>query len=198
MLLDENGKVVMWNEAAQELLGYTEEEATGKAAHEVLQGEDRFGNMFFTQAVMQMRDQDRPIKPFELHARAKDGTLKPLLCTVLTFRGKKPEQSLLLYQFNELKAHSTPVFLQTFVTTGVGPVDGGAWKRDREERSAPISRREKEVLSLLAQGHNTVAIGKQLKISQTTVRNHIQNLLQKLGVHSRLEAIVFAFRNGLV
>jgi DNA-binding NarL/FixJ family response regulator len=61
-----------------------------------------------------------------------------------------------------------------------------------------LTDREREVLSLLAQGHNTRGIATALPISPSTARNHIQNILHKLHVHSRLEAVAYAFEHGLV
>jgi two-component system nitrate/nitrite response regulator NarL len=61
-----------------------------------------------------------------------------------------------------------------------------------------LTRREREVLSLLAQGGDNDAIAQALVISPQTARTHIQNVLGKLGVHSRLEAAAFARRNDLM
>jgi len=62
------------------------------------------------------------------------------------------------------------------------------------ERLRNLSLREKQVLSLLAAGHETPIIATRLCISPVTVRNHIQRILKKLRVHRRLEAI-FALRH---
>ena len=66
------------------------------------------------------------------------------------------------------------------------------------ERFARLSRREREVLGLLAGGHDHLAIAGHLVISPQTARTHIQNVLSKLGVHSRLEAVSVAVEHGLV
>ena len=62
----------------------------------------------------------------------------------------------------------------------------------------PLTDREHEILTLLAQGFSTTAMARSLSISTTTVRNHIQNILHKLQVHSRLEAVTYAFEHGLL
>jgi two-component system response regulator DevR len=62
----------------------------------------------------------------------------------------------------------------------------------------PLTPREQEILRHLAAGHSGAAIAAQLNISEVTVRTHIRNLMTKLGVHSRLEAVTFALRQGLV
>lgn len=74
-------------------------------------------------------------------------------------------------------------------------------RRERDEalrRLAQLTRREREVLGLLAQGADNDAIARELVISPETARTHIQNLLGKLGVHSRLEAAAFVTQNALL
>jgi two-component system nitrate/nitrite response regulator NarL len=61
-----------------------------------------------------------------------------------------------------------------------------------------VTPREREVLALLVAGLTTVAIGRELAISKTTVRAHVQAILGKFGVHSRLEAVSYAIANGIV
>jgi DNA-binding NarL/FixJ family response regulator len=61
-----------------------------------------------------------------------------------------------------------------------------------------LTQREREVLTLMTQGHGTREIGQLLSISTNTVRNHIQHILEKLQVHSRLEAVTFAIKHNMV
>ncbi|MCS6843853.1 MAG: response regulator transcription factor [Caldilineales bacterium] len=61
-----------------------------------------------------------------------------------------------------------------------------------------LTQRERDVLSLLARGCSTEEIAEALSISVFTVRNHIQNILHKLQVHSRSAAVALAFERGLV
>jgi DNA-binding NarL/FixJ family response regulator len=59
-----------------------------------------------------------------------------------------------------------------------------------------LTRREREVLALLADGHTTQEVSDALSISVMTVQSHVKNVLAKLGVHSKVEAIRFAWRSG--
>lgn len=61
-----------------------------------------------------------------------------------------------------------------------------------------LSPREEEVLRELAHGRTGPEIAKSLAITHTTVRNHVQHILQKLGVHSKTEAVTLAYRRRLV
>jgi DNA-binding CsgD family transcriptional regulator len=61
-----------------------------------------------------------------------------------------------------------------------------------------LTRREQQILSLLTTGIDTQALAGKLNISYVTVRNHIQRIYQKLGIHSRAEAVSYAYRNSLL
>jgi DNA-binding NarL/FixJ family response regulator len=61
-----------------------------------------------------------------------------------------------------------------------------------------LTEREMEVLRLVAQGLNNRDIAKQLYISENTVKNHIRNILEKLHLHSRMEAVVYAVREKMI
>jgi DNA-binding NarL/FixJ family response regulator len=62
---------------------------------------------------------------------------------------------------------------------------------------AKLTRREKEVLDCLMSGMKTGDIARRLRLSRSTLRTHIQNILRKLGVHSILAAVALARRSGL-
>ncbi|HET8666098.1 MAG TPA: response regulator transcription factor [Nocardioides sp.] len=61
-----------------------------------------------------------------------------------------------------------------------------------------LTERELEVLRLVAQGLNNKDIAKKLFISENTVKNHVRNLLEKLQLHSRMEAVLYAVREKIV
>jgi DNA-binding NarL/FixJ family response regulator len=70
---------------------------------------------------------------------------------------------------------------------------------DRPQLPTPrLTDREMEVLRLVAKGMNNRDIAKQLFISENTVKNHIRNILEKLQLHSRMEAVVYAVREKLL
>jgi len=74
-------------------------------------------------------------------------------------------------------------------------------RKDEEKQQMPAPRltdREMEVLKLVAKGMNNRDIAKQLFISENTVKNHVRNILEKLHLHSRMEAVVYAVREKLL
>ena len=84
----------------------------------------------------------------------------------------------------------------------LGPLLTTLLRRKREldgahARIARLTRREREVLAMLADGANNDYIARMLVISPQTARTHIQNILTKLSVHSRLEAAAFVTQNSI-
>lgn len=61
-----------------------------------------------------------------------------------------------------------------------------------------LTKREKEIFGLLINNKSTLEISKVLGISEKTVRNHISNVIQKIGVKSRTQAIITLLKNGLI
>ncbi|RKS72570.1 two-component system NarL family response regulator [Motilibacter peucedani] len=75
------------------------------------------------------------------------------------------------------------------------------YKRNGERDQVPAPRlteRELQVLRLVARGMNNRDIGQELFISENTVKNHVRNILEKLQLHSRMEAVVYAVREKLL
>jgi two-component system nitrate/nitrite response regulator NarL len=70
--------------------------------------------------------------------------------------------------------------------------------RDAELLASQLTPREREVLALLVEGIDNAQIARRLSVSANTVRTHVQSILTKLGVRSRLQAAAFAVRHGVV
>jgi putative two-component system response regulator len=71
-------------------------------------------------------------------------------------------------------------------------------RRNEPRLGDDITRREHEVLGYLASGRSSPDIAAAMSISVTTARNHTQRVIEKLGAHSKLEAVVVAMREGLI
>jgi two-component system nitrate/nitrite response regulator NarL len=80
--------------------------------------------------------------------------------------------------------------------TPSSPTDAGDPRAGEGEPA--LTPRERDVLRLIAEGADNMAIGRELSISPHTVKQHVTNIFEKLGVRSRVQAAVYAVRAGLV
>ena len=71
-------------------------------------------------------------------------------------------------------------------------------ENDARQAIEKLTPREREVLQALAEGLDNQGVAERLHLSPRTVRNHMSSILTKLGVHSQLQALVFAVRHGVI
>ena len=76
--------------------------------------------------------------------------------------------------------------------------DGDGEEPTQQVPPPKLTDREMEVLRLVARGMNNRDIAKELFISENTVKNHVRNILEKLQIHSRMEAVMIAVREKLI
>ncbi len=70
--------------------------------------------------------------------------------------------------------------------------------KERESKNSPLSPREREIVGLVVQGYKNKELAERLVISEQTVKNHMHNIFDKLGVSDRLELALYAIHNHLV
>ena len=91
-----------------------------------------------------------------------------------------------------LDSHTTAAVMRQF-SAPVEPLAPGM--RDRER--SPLSQREREIVSLVAQGFKNKEMAEKMFISEQTVKNHLHNIFDKLGVSDRLELALYAIHKNL-
>lgn len=100
------------------------------------------------------------------------------------------------------KVHSGEIWLDSLTTAAVmrqfstGLERDGASGGKGRERS-PLSAREREIVALVAQGYKNKEMAEKMFISEQTVKNHLHNIFDKLGVSDRLELALYAIHKGL-
>lgn len=91
-----------------------------------------------------------------------------------------------------LDSHTTAAVMRQFAAPG----EGGGRGRGGRGRS-PLSNREREIVALVAQGYRNREMAEKMFISEQTVKNHLHNIFDKLGVSDRLELALYAIHKGL-
>jgi two-component system nitrate/nitrite response regulator NarL len=92
-----------------------------------------------------------------------------------------------------LDSHTTAAVMRQFATP---PRTPAGLERGPRERT-PLSQREREIVALVAQGFKNKEIAERIFISEQTVKNHLHNIFDKLGVSDRLELALYAIHKGL-
>ncbi len=192
-----HNQIVFWNHSAELLFGYSADEAAGVSCAAMLEGCDVHGNRYCSETcpVTQMAARGETVREFGLHLRAKDGQTLVVDVSILHFAVRPPDGFLLAHILKPAQAPLTSHLPQCDNAPRPALV---AVRESPDARARKLTAREVDVLGMLAAGHATAEIASRLHISNLTARNHIQNILEKLEVHSKAEAVAFAFQKRLV
>jgi len=196
---DRRNRIVFWNHSAERLLGYSAEEATGLSCADLLHGSDVYGNRYCGEVcpVTEMGVRNEPIRHFDLRFRAKDRKTIAADVSILTLAVRPPDHFLQIHIL--MPAERAPSSEPTPDEPASPPRPAlVAIRESPDARARRLTAREVEVLGMLAAGHTTPEIASRLHISTMTARNHIQNILAKLELHSKAEAVAFAFQKRLI
>lgn len=184
---DCDGAIHGWNDAAEEAFGLAAGDVLGRPCWEVLHGRDVFGNDYCGPQcpLRQMAVSGRQTRRCQLFFRDASGESSCYSVATLLLHCVEPSEPAIVHLLH-------PAF----------------WERRRQqERATPpegnhtrgeLTKREREVLAQLVAGHGTAEVARVLRISEKTARNHIQSILHKLRVHSRVEAVAVARQAQLV
>jgi len=176
------GRVVLWNRAAERILGWTAKEVLGRSCCEVrlcYQGCH----------VMSLVEQGEAVQHFEMQTRAKTGKPVWLDISILEAPAANGGRSMTVHLFRDVTATKALLDLVGKQLDPLSTLNG--------DEVPLLTKRELEILRLMAAGANTKVLAERLHVSPATIRNHAQNIFAKLGVHSRLEAVAYATQRHL-
>jgi len=195
--VDRRQRIILWNDAARDILGFESGTVLGRPCHEILGGRDESGCAVCRKGCTISRASlRRKLSPTtDIRVRASRGRWKWINVTTFLVPSRHRESSLLAHVFRDAsqsgggasRLHGAPAGVVT--------------RRELERLPpplAPLTGTESEVLRLLACGASTDRICSRLHVRRTTVRTHVQHIMEKLGVHTRLEAVASGAWNGLL
>ncbi len=169
---DQDDRIVFWNPGAARLLGREPDEVLGRRAHRVFRERDFF-------------------------AHGQRG----MSVTLLKIPGRRSHLFTVVHILQALDEHSPSPTSRAAITSSSStprPFAPAIPLRLAVPDRPPLTCREREILELIATGLQNKEVARELHISSVTVRNHVQNILAKLDVHSKLEAVSLAYRRAWV
>jgi PAS domain S-box-containing protein len=186
-----NGRILSWNRAAEGLLGYSARDVVGRQCCDIFAGRDDKGNRLCYRGchIVTLVKMGEPVQNFDMRTRTKAGRGIWLNVSILSVAAGKDDTPVTVHLFRDVTAAKE---LLTLVHERLSAPAAG------EHPLGVLTRREVEVLHLMGDGASTRGVADSLHVSPATVRNHVQSILAKLGVHSRLEAVAYANRHRLL
>ena len=198
---DEQSRIVIWNKGAEELLKYRAARVLGRPCHDIICGSDVFGNRFCDRqcALLNMVRRNEPVRHFEMELRKESGERFTASFSVVVIPGQKAGRFSVIHFLQPVDRHrDVDALIRRILADSPAPqVEPSSGPAAAPEPTVPLTARELQVLRLLADGASTRDIADSLFISVTTTRNHVQSVLRKLDVHSKLEAVSLALRRHL-
>ena len=189
-VIDDRHRIVFWNRAIERLIGRTHDEVAGRSCETILDGHDHYGNRYCAELcpVQLIARRNEAVRHFELRLQTKAGTPIHVDISVVKFTLRSSKRVLLAHLVRPVEERVAAV-----------PVEPAAPQHGLRGHLPPeLTTREGEILSLLAGGRNVRQIAEALNISPLTARNHIQNIMEKLEVHSQTEAVALAWKKQMV
>lgn len=179
-------QIVAWNDAAERLLGIRAEDVIGLRCFDALDSQD--GALcadcgLCSMGALRSPRGDQVVTPIGQPERQARMTI----LAAHTFGG----QARIVHLLREASAKDTRTGLRSLTPS---PAASG----EKLGRPQALTQRELEVLRLLGVGHSTDEIAGELSITRVTARNHVNKVLDKLGVSSRLQAVVIASQMRLI
>ena len=201
--VDGEGSVVAWNAAAETLFALPASGVIGQPCRNIIQGSDECGPVCSQECTVRQAVQNRhPISNFDLLMNTAAGRQWCNVSVLIAENGVSANaHAVHIVRPIDLRKR-LEILVRDFVVSNTSVPAEQAVAMISSTRAAAkdaeLSKREVEILRLLGKGGSTAAIAEQLHISRTTVNNHVQHILRKLGAHNRLEAIRRAEHAGLL
>lgn len=202
-VVDSSGLIVAWNHAAEELFEKKAAEVIGKPCGQILQGANERGPVCSRDCtIRQAVRSHHPVHNFDLQIKTSKG-IEWCNVSVLVADEIHPSGPYSIHIVRSIDTGKRLEILLRDFAQGQSHSAGETGNLGMNLNRSPIletnlTKRELEILRILAKGKTTSSIATELHISRTTVNNHVQNILRKLDVHTRLEAIRRAEYAGLI
>ena len=199
-VVDRSQTLLLWNEGATAILGFPPADVIGKKCEDVLQGQDAMGCAVCRRDCKYIKAASRlefsPTRDMKTHT--KQGLDIWINVSSIVVPSQRNELSALVHLFRDVTHQHGIADVAKDLADMVSGVSSRSDMPPSANSLVGLTPRERDVMRHLATGATTQMMANRMHISPTTVRNHVHNILEKLDVHSRLEAVAYSIRPGLV
>ena len=199
--VDSTSRIVFWNPACEQLMGIPSKDALERPCADVFKACTPTGQPLCKTdcGVAHLARGGSAPETFSLRVRDAWGKNLSLSVSIILVPSRRKDLWTVVHLLHRGEAADSLESLGRSFASRRSPS-----RRKTNGRTLPsavtscLTAREHEILHLLAEGLSVPALSQRLCISPVTVRNHIQHLLPKLGVHSQMEAVAYAYRHNLL
>jgi PAS domain S-box-containing protein len=211
-IVNADQRIVRWNKGAERILQRTEAETLNQECYRVIAGQVNPSKTWchMNCKVHTCAAQGTPVENFNILTHDNSGRAIWLNVSVITPTNNG--ETLMVHILRDITrerqvGQAVEQFMMSIGARGRGKSNSHSANYSRKESAGKsftfdlptaLSGREIEVLTLLAEGLSTKALAQRLNISYFTARNHVQNILVKLNLHNKSQAVAFAFKKGLL
>lgn len=197
--MDASEHIVYWNRPCEAFLGYPAARVLGRHCFDVIAGRDENGNHYCSRncPISRQARSEEMVHPFTLIVKDAEGADRAVRFRTFAIPAVRAELSVVVHIVAEREVGLSKTEAALAATSANAPaprwpIRGGA---------APIlnlTTRERQIILGFAEGLSTSKVAEKLGIADVTVRNHTQRILLKFNVHSKLAAVVYAYRHQLL
>jgi len=185
---DASGCISYLNARAEAFFGHSLDDWLGRPCYAVVAGRSHGAGFWCPRCRGRvLAEERREIEPVRMEISAKDG-VRTEVCVVVVAVETPMGRQLVHIVVDDEREQRVRRFLGNVMGRTLDSAEGAMISLQRAT-TGELTQREREILALLAADANLHEIAEKLSVSHATVRNHVQHILAKLGVHSILEAV---------
>ena len=198
--VNDQGLICAWNRAAEKLFGYSAFEVLDKPCAPLFQGRSRLGTEICSEpcSVIACALLHKEIPNYDMEVRVRSGRRISVNVSSLVLRDDRLNRHLLVHLMRDISQRKKAEELTAKLLRIAQQVSALPKENASLPPALPLTKQERRVLQLLADGKTPSTVARELGINLRTLRNHIHHINQKLHTHNRLEAVIHATQRGMI